>query len=67
MVATPPNEIGASLTIMILATVAFHVESFMSLIPAWGKRAATIAGYLSPAAAVSFGMLRTIDNLQLLF
>jgi hypothetical protein len=63
----PAYGIGVSLMIMILATVAFHVESGTPLIPVWGKRVAMIAGYLSLAAAVSLGMLRTIDNLQQLF
>lgn len=62
----PAHEIGASLMIMILATAAFHLGSGTSLIPAWGKRIAMIAGYLSLASAVSFGLVRTIDNLQLL-
>ena len=60
----PALEIGASLLVMLVATAVVHVESFTSLIPAWGRRAAMRAGYLGVAAVIIFGGTRTLDNLQ---
>lgn len=63
----PASEIGASLLIMALATGLFHVESVTSVIPPWGRRAAIITGYISLAAVLLFGGIRTVDSLQRLF
>lgn len=63
----PAYEIGASLLIMALSTVVYHASNATSLVPAWGKGVAIVTGYLSLPAAVLFGTLRTIDNLQRLF
>lgn len=63
----PATEIGASLLIMALATGLFHVEFVKSVIPPWGRRATIITGYISLAAVLLFGGIRTVDSLQRLF
>jgi len=63
----PAYELGASLLVMITATVMHHVANATNLIPDWAQRVAPLAGYMSLTAGVVFGMLRTVENLQRLF
>ena len=63
----PAYEIGESLLIMFISTVVYQTSSATSFVTAWGKRLAVMTGYASMIAAVLFGTVRTIDNLQRLF
>lgn len=63
----PAYELGASLLVMIISTGVHHAAEATNLIPVWAQRAAPVAGYVSLVVAVVLGMLRTVENLQLLF
>lgn len=63
----PAYEIGVSLLFMLLATGVHHASTVTSFIPLRLKQIAVIVGYLSLAAAVSFGTLRIVSSLQQLF
>ena len=60
----PAYELGAFLLVMIIATVVHHLATATNLIPVWAQRVAPLAGYVSLAAGVVLGVLRTVENLQ---
>lgn len=63
----PAYEIGAAVLVMVISTIVYHASTATSRVPTSGRRAATVTGYTSLAAAVIFGAVRTFANLQALY
>jgi hypothetical protein len=62
----PAHEIGLALLVMIISTIIHHLSTATDLIAKGVTRASAITGHASLAAAVIFGGVRIIDDLQLL-